>query len=431
MYTNRQKYEQNYTGLINSSEDRKQKLITITNNYHHNNPIKNVSLTKLYLVLPSPIKTTMRGTEKFTLGLATYLNNYFDVTILEPKYNSAKYAKTDKNRVNEKYSTLKLRTIKLMKLKLPFGQFFYKFRGLPKDGIIYLPFDFYSEMLTLLSKPKGQIYILGVAHGLHLQNGELAHHGNIGKIILHVAKILLAFKGKDFRETVYYHTNNDEQSKYLLKAGMLKDHIFQIPNFTDISKFYVSNNNSEKLKVLNIGGVSKNADFVVKIIDKLTKQHALNKYEFHFIGSRVPKELERYKKYKNIIVHGFIDDNKKAEIMSKMDVLALTDIETFSITMLEGLASGLAIISSDGNPAAFELKNLGASIYIAKLSNINDYITTLKKVSKSKQEGILNLQRSKNRDIIIHNYSEEVVFKKIKKSLPIFDIISKRRFSLP
>ncbi len=381
--------------------------------------IKKPKNKMLYFILPSNITKTIRGTEQFTLGLAAYLSNYLNVTVLEPNHNNVSYKRP--KGIDKKYSKLKLDKIKMKKVKMPFGQYMFSFKGIPKEGIVYLPFDFFSEMPALLSKPKGQIYILGVAHGLHLQNGKLAHHGNIGKIVLRIAMALLVLKGRDFKNTVYYHTNNSEQSKYLLKAGLPKNHIFQIPNFIDAKEFYITDNKSKKLKVLHIGGVNKNADFVVKIIDEMITQKILYNYEFHFIGREMPKRLEDLSRiYKNIIIHGFIDNKTKARIMSSMDVLLLTDIETFSVTMLEGLASGLHIISCDGNPAAYELKALKASVYILKSESIDSYIKTLKMIDKFKMSNLINVNRNINREIVLSKYSEEVV---CKEALGVFQKI--------
>ena len=378
--------------------------------------IKKPKTKMLYFILPSNITKTIRGTEQFILGLAAYLSNYLNVTVLEPSNYNVNSNKLGE--IERKYSKLKLSKIKMKKIKLPFGQYIFSFKGIPKDGIVYLPFDFFSEMPALLSKPKRQIYILGVAHGLHLRNGKLAHHGNIGKIVLCIAMALLALKGRDFKNTVYYHTHNNEQSRYLLRAGLPKKHIFQIPTFIDVKEFYITNNKSKKLKVLHIGGVNKNADFVVKIIDEMITQKILYDYEFHFIGREMPKRLKDLSRiYKNIIIHGFIDNKTKARIMSSVDVLLLTDIETFSVTMLEGLASGLHIISSDGNPAAYELKKREASVYICKHDNINDYVEILGKISRLKKSNTINSFRNKNRRITVHNYSKEAV---LKKTLLIF-----------
>ena len=381
--------------------------------------IKKPKTKMLYFILPSNITKTIRGTEQFTLGLAAYLSNYLNVTVLEPNRNNVSYKRP--KGIDKKYSKLKLDKIKMKKVKMPFGQYMFSFKGIPKEGIVYLPFDFFSEMPALLSKPKGQIYILGVAHGLHLRNGKLAHHGNIGKIALRIAMALLALKGRDFKNTVYYHTHNSDQSRYLLKAGLPKNHIFQIPTFIDAKEFYITDNKSKKLKVLHIGGVNKNADFVVKIIDEMITQKILYNYEFHFIGREMPKRLKDLSRiYKNIIIHGFIDNKTKARIMSSMDVLLLTDIETFSVTMLEGLASGLHIISCDGNPAAYELKALKASAYILKSESIDSYIKTLKMIDKFKMSNLINVNRNINREIVLSKYSEEVV---CKEALGVFQKI--------
>lgn len=325
----------------------------------------NNNLQKVYFVLPSRIITeTIRGTEQFILETAAYLNKYMDVMVFEPEYTNINNVKNSVLKCSSKYLQIKSGLLKSTKIKLPLGQYMYKFKSLPTNGIVYLPFDFYSQFPNLLLKPKGQIYILGVAHGLHLQNGQLAHHGKIGRLVNVIVKAIFALKGTDFNKTVYYHVTNEEQRNYLLGTGIKASHIFKITYFINTKEFKIAPNNSKFLRVLHVGGINKDADFVLAIIDKLIEQKKINHYKFHFIGRKMPKAINNYiKKYK-IILHGFVDDKVKADIMSSMDVLLLTDIETFSVTMLEGLASGLYIISSDGNPAAFELKNMGASIYI-------------------------------------------------------------------
>ena len=380
--------------------------------------IKKLKDKKVYFVLPSSIITkTIRGTEQFMLETAAYLNKYMDVTVFEPAYNGVNNVKNPILKRNSKYSQIKLGLLKSTKIKLPFGQYMYRFRSLPTDGIVYLPFDFYSQLPNLLLKPKSQVYILGVAHGLHLQNGQLAHHGEIGKFANMIIRVIFALKRTNFQKTIYYHVANEEQRKYLLSTGIKFSNIFKVPYFINTSKFRIASSNSKFLRVLHVGGISKDANFVLAVINKLVEQKKINHYEFHFIGREMPQGLKALnEKHSYITVHGFVDDKIKADIMSNVDVLLVPDIESFSVTMLEGLASGLYVISSDGNPAAFDLKARGASVFIEKYGNTYGYVNALEKIAKLKRIGV-DPPKDKNRNIIIKNYSEKVV---LKRSLSIF-----------
>ena len=77
--------------------------------------IKKLKKRRLYFVLPGNITRIVRGTEQFTLGIATYLSNYLDVTVLEPIHKNESFKKIEE--IDKKYSKLKLGKIKMEKIK--------------------------------------------------------------------------------------------------------------------------------------------------------------------------------------------------------------------------------------------------------------------------------------------------------------------------
>ena len=171
---------------------------------------------------------------------------------------------------------------------------------------------------------------------------------------------------------------------------------------------------------MHIGGIQKDAKVVVSIISELEKKGKLDLFDFYFVGENQPQNLLSYAKSPRVHALGAINDKAKADLLSSMDAMILPAVENFSKAMLEGLASGLYIISNKMNPGAKEVLNLGAKIGFADCAR--EYVNTLTGLAERKNRKILPSYKKINRNVSLQ-FDRVGVLSRIKK---MFDEINDR-----
>jgi glycosyltransferase involved in cell wall biosynthesis len=215
---------------------------------------------------------------------------------------------------------------------------------------------------------------------------------------------------------LYYHAINKAQKEYMVGLGVERDRVFHVPNFIDAGKFKFAPNNRSKLAVVHIGGVNKSSDRVVEICRKLAEARRINDFVFYFIGERQPDGLRplarRYKR--SVFDLGLLEEKSQRRLLTKSDVMIIPAFEAFPLTMLEGLASGLSVITDfDYNPVAREVNDLGASVYDARNDDVSTYAERLIYLKDNKD--IINRSRYKNNRVARGNFDSGVVLPKIEK----------------
>jgi glycosyltransferase involved in cell wall biosynthesis len=101
------------------------------------------------------------------------------------------------------------------------------------------------------------------------------------------------------------------------------------------------------IKFLIVGTLSfhKGSDVILKVWDSIV--NIMPNAELHICGKCYP-EFEHYLQNPGIKYHGFVDQKELSEMMKKCDVLVHpTYVEGFSISVLQALVSGMAIIATD------------------------------------------------------------------------------------
>ena len=82
------------------------------------------------------------------------------------------------------------------------------------------------------------------------------------------------------------------------------------------------------------------------IITQLSSLLDSDKVEFHVAGGGLL--AQQVKNNRNIIYHGVVDEREKAELYRNSDVLIYPSCaDTFSLVILEALASGLYVLADD------------------------------------------------------------------------------------
>ncbi|MEM3503186.1 MAG: glycosyltransferase family 4 protein [Nitrososphaeria archaeon] len=372
---------------------------------------------KIYLVTPMDLKYSYRATEYYIYEYAKYLkDNGKDVEILVTKKPNEKYTlilnyrKTIRpyRKIKQKPVQCKLYTIPLLKWHF----FFYK--NLPKDGVIYLPFTVYDYVFNILTKPRGQKYVIG-SHSLDLKKGHILEgHEFVEKLVNSVVKSIFLLIGKE-KKNIFFHVINTEQAKYIKKYFKYPNsNIFYAPNFIEMEKYKLGENKSKKLKVIHIGGIDKEADIVFDIIKLLDKKGQLNNFDFYFVGNA--PDLERYEitEPENIHILGKISELEKLKLLSSSDCIIIPAYESFSKTLLEGIASGLYILTSKKNAAWKDFKKAGIKMFVSENGKAEDYLKILNNLAKQKQKGE-KARRYKihNIEILKKNYTKTKVLPKI------------------
>jgi hypothetical protein len=368
------------------------------------------------IISPFSIRQSIRATERLLYQYAVYLKSKsFKVEVLTPVYY---IGQNPVEKFNQEY---KIEEEKIIGFKIRFFFDFYFYIGLKRrmkntKYVIYFPFGIYNNLLNILFKFDNNIYLIG-SHGLLLDENAHAfsYHQHIEKAAIFLIRTILKLRPK-LRRTLYFHILNPYQRQYLNKLGINNNHIILVPNFIDFDSFYCKTNRSSRLKLVHIGGTDKAISLVISLIKMTISKGIINKFEFHFIGKNQPLEIyELAKNYpENILVYGLVSENKKREILSTSDVILIPAVESFSVSALEGIASGLIIVGRPNLPLYY-LKQEGAMVEIVDFAS-EDIISTLEELYNKKIEGEINLrlktvirQRGKSK------FDTKKVLPKIKK----------------
>ena len=153
--------------------------------------------------------------------------------------------------------------------------------------------------------------------------------------------------------------------KYILKKVILLP--FFVSNISDNYKKLSGN----KIKLGLIGRFSpvKNHILAFDIVNKLG-----NRYELHVFGDKTleineesdeyRKKILSYKDKKNIIFHGFVNDEEK--IYKSIDILLVTSIsESFGMTTIEAFSYAIPVVSTLTEGSSFLIRN-GYNGYICE-----------------------------------------------------------------
>ncbi len=372
---------------------------------------------KASLITPTDIKYTGGGTERHVYEYAKYLKQHgIDTEILITE-NIRGYSQSPYRNLSEDYKAIPKREISCNEFVLPFKWHLFIYKRLPRSGTIYMPFSVYDYIVNIVRKPKGQKYIIG-CHGMHLKGGHIiASHNIIERLLNSQIRFLLSIRPAE-RRNVYYHALNSVQAEYLTVLGVSRKNIFFIPDMVACSGFRINRNRSKRLRVLHIGGFSKEPGKVVGIIKELKRRGQLDRFKFCFVGSEHLDEADALaQKHKNVVVAGKVSDREKLKIMGESDVMIVPGYETFSIALLEGLASGLYAITSPKCGSAEYLRTLGIKLSIVKSSSANEYADVLSELSTQKENNPMrfNPDKEANRRIVLKEFDTRVVLPKILK----------------
>ncbi len=337
--------------------------------------------------------------------------NQIKTDVLVPKYEDMKSApRKDYLEISKRFDSVSIKYIDCIKLSLPLNYHLYFYPRLPGSEVIYFPYSIYDHFLNIITKRKGQIYVIA-AHSMHLKNGYIIAGHRFVESVFNWFLRNFVLSNKEVINNVYYHVINLEEAEYLKSLGIKRSKIIYIPTFIDVSSFEFGPNSAKRLQVVHIGGKNKNAEAMLDIITALGKTDKMGHFDFYFVGKEQPKELERLADfYSNIHCLNEISDYEKIKLLRKMDIMIVPAIETFSRSMLEGLASGLYIMANGMNPAAVEIKKLGGKMSITNGNDTTAYVTQLERLFKRKNsDRSFYSKRFENHSLALKYFDKKII----------------------
>lgn len=369
------------------------------------------------IVTPVDIKYSYKATEYLVYEYAKALKeNGLDVELLITNTGKKRTYIKNYTGVQAKYKGIPQKPIDCIELTLPLKYHLFMYKGLPQDSVVYLPFSVYDYITNIISKPLGQKYIIG-CHGMHLKMGHMVAGNSILEGLLNTITRTALLSRKNEMRNLYCHVINKEQAKYVRKElGFRPENIFYVPIMLDIKKYRIRGNKSHKLKVVHIGGAGKDMQIVLGVIDLLKAKGSLDGFDFYFIGESDKEAEETYRIFGNVNFLGMVGDKEKIKILSEMDAIIVPAYETFSKTMLEGLASGLYVLTSRRAASWRDLTKLGVKMTVTHDGRAEDYVQPLLKLHQMKKNGRdINTRKKENLCIISKEFDSNVVLKKIEE----------------
>lgn len=129
---------------------------------------------------------------------------------------------------------------------------------------------------------------------------------------------------------------------------------FILPPGVDTKMYYPSSAQKNKLKILFVGRLEKSKGILefLKVYDLLKEER---KFEFHVVGSGSLTHEVRSKSGADFIYHGAVDEEELSRIYRSCDVFLFpTHLDSFPVVILEALASGLYVITTEEMRGTFD-----------------------------------------------------------------------------
>jgi glycosyltransferase involved in cell wall biosynthesis len=224
----------------------------------------------------------------------------------------------------------------------------FRLLKIPKDSVIHLHVAqaFIPEIVWLISKIRKIPY---VAH-LHLDVGPSGRFGFLlplykklllGNILHGASRVIVPTK--DYVDLI--------KQKYVIP----EEKIVIIPSGVDISKFKqsaIKHSGSHKLLFVGRLSIQKNIPLLIKSFKKVV-DNGNDKITLDIVGNGEEKDaivklIKKEGLEGKITLHGSLNGEKLYQMYADSDIFILTSqAESFGIVLLEAMASGLPIITSD------------------------------------------------------------------------------------
>lgn len=334
----------------------------------------------------------MGGGETLSIGLFNYLAKHNVIKYISPvNINQIDRISTNevKSKIKFEYEKVPFTSPHLSKISRPY----------PSKNI----FSNYNIILYFLDRPPSKqllrllkfsnVPTVFLLHGLTI---EKLNKGNLF-ISLYTYFINKIAKNRIVSlntKNIYLQLLNENTLRSYMKNSGLDKRIFQIDNGIDFTKYQIKN--PERFTVIWIGRIenrTKGIMLLMSIIKKfnmLIKEKQMDlKPEFVIIGSgrKSKRLLKMSSTITNLKYLGYVSEAEKLRLLSTSSIMLITSkIDPFPIVALEGIASGLYLLSTQvsgpseiinknkllGQIFPFEPNTFASRIYDIYMKWIND-----------------------------------------------------------
>ena len=174
------------------------------------------------------------------------------------------------------------------------------------------------------------------------------------------------------------------QKKVMKRLGI--KHVFSLTNGIDLDLFNPGFKQNaqpkDQIKILFVASLeySKGFDIFLEVVNIM---NGYNNLEFHVVGAG--PMAEKIRLFRNIIYHGSVADRQLSELYREMNIfLYPTRADSFSLVVLQALASGLLVLTSKTLSSIFTEFNNTIIEFLD--NNPNEYAARLKKLVKNPQK---------------------------------------------
>jgi glycosyltransferase involved in cell wall biosynthesis len=165
-------------------------------------------------------------------------------------------------------------------------------------------------------------------------------------------RLYLRMSGELLRRGMFYfQVLNESQASFLEELGVDRSRIFLVPNSVDFSAYKVSRNDSS-FRIIYMGRLErliKGTRLLERVAQEATKLD--DRVEFLVMGSGSAEEsmVKLATRRRGVVFRGQVNDPAlKSDLLSSGNMMvSFSTMESFSISLLEGLASGLPILCTD------------------------------------------------------------------------------------
>lgn len=184
-----------------------------------------------------------------------------------------------------------------------------------------------------------------------------------------------------------------------------------IPFGIETHKYKVSRNENKALKFFHIGAMDwkPNLEAVSWLLNEIWPriQKQIPNAELHLAGKNMPDWLFKNSKH-NIFNHKEVKDSSKFIIENDIMIVPLLSAGGIRVKIIEGMAYGKAIISTQIGAEGINYKN-GENIIIA--NDPEDFSEKVKRISSKELDYIKIGQKA--REHVTNNYDQQIISKKL------------------
>ena len=184
-----------------------------------------------------------------------------------------------------------------------------------------------------------------------------------------------------------------------------------IPFGIETQKYKVSRNENKALKFFHIGAMDwkPNLEAVSWLLNEIWPriQKQIPNAELHLAGKNMPDWLFKNSKH-NIFNHKEVKDSSKFIIENDIMIVPLLSAGGIRVKIIEGMAYGKAIISTQIGAEGINYKN-GENIIIA--NDPEDFSEKVKRISSKELDYIKIGQKA--REHVTNNYDQQIISKKL------------------